>query len=420
MTETITLGESQQAAFDRASAGDNLFVSGPGGTGKTFLVSHIVDELRGRGLRVMVTASTGIAALHCGGITIHRALGTGIAGNIWDAQPVIYRTGARMAAEVLGGVDVIIVDEVSMLTGDYLDMMDWRLRTVRKTDDPFGGVQVIFVGDFLQLPPVVKDARKVKRPFAFQAEAWESVRSVVLDKVWRQTDPGFVSVLHDIRSGDPDVFSMAVLDRHVAEWEDDGRTVLVTHRSLADSINQMRIDEIDGPPQTFAAACWSRFGDTPEKIAREFIAPYKLTLKVGARVICCKNTHSGLVNGMQGVVTGIDASAISVDFGNGAVEVVRETWETRDAQGTVLSEMKQFPLLLAWAITIHKSQGMTIDRVHVHVEKAFAHGQVYVALSRVRSLDGLSIEARIEPRLIQAHPDCVKFYNMAVGPQGDG
>jgi ATP-dependent exoDNAse (exonuclease V) alpha subunit len=408
----ITLSPDQLRAVDAALAGRNLFLSGPGGTGKSFTVGHIIRSLYSIGKDSRITASTGIAAINVRGATIHSTLGSQICGSIKQAEALIKRNPGQLSVgwKKLHGVDCLIVDEVSMLSGDYIEMMDWWLRKVKAEEDlPFGGLQMIFVGDFLQLPPVEKEIRHEYK-FAFQAPAWHAADLEVIDLRYsfRQEDQRFVDALNGIRygtvSGDAlEIFKPCVRRPLVHP------THLVTTNAKAHRINSEEMRKLDSPPRTYTAT----FTGDPfnvDKLKNNCIALPELTLKRGAPVIMLvNNPEQGYVNGTRGVVTGLREDVVTVHIGH-TIEVERARWEWEDGSGRTVATMRQFPVRPAWALTVHKSQGMTLDCVRIDLSRIFAPGQAYVALSRLKTIEGLSLDQELDETMVFAHDAIVKFY----------
>jgi intein/homing endonuclease len=345
----------EQVLFSNRS----VAIIGPGGTGKSVLISRLVGELRRLGRRVAVTASTGIAAVNVGGITLHSFLGTGISGNREVAQKRMSAESFARAKERIEPFKTIIVDEVSMLTGDYLDMMDWWLSLIRDMPqgvEPFGGFQLVFIGDVLQLPPVIKNDL-VKNKYSFQADVWSSAGIVpcLLTENFRQADREFRKHLMRIRRGycpddTVDFFSPCVLRR----VQDPTR--LYPTNDEARRVNERKLAELPGTAYSFPA----KFEGNPKwftPLAEGCIAEKDLTLKKGALVIVLKNLPSlGLFNGMRAVVSDVVGDAVSIiPQGTDTAVAVREAeWSLKSADDKVLATMIQIPLKLAWALTIHK------------------------------------------------------------------
>lgn len=422
MPSVIMLGKSQFKAHSAAMTRQNILVTGPGGTGKSELMNQVIKDFRLRQTPVAVTASTGVAALRVGGSTIHSFLGTNICGNIDQLRKAYTRDEIHLNGDRYSRLleaEVIIVDEVSMLTGDYIDMMDYHLRDITSIEEPFGGKQMIFCGDFLQLPPVVKNRRGVSTHFAFQAEAWKdaSVKRMTLNENFRQTDVEFRKHLDAIRFGDLPPKTRDFLRESVQrplDVEEPMRLYPLNRR--VDALNKKKLAGLVTPTREYRAHFTGnqRLWQTLEK---HCLVPAKLHLKTGARVMLCKNDYQeGYRNGQRGVLVDHTESGdwgdrlfVELD-GGGEVRVDPHCFEWKNDKGDILATMEQYPIKLAWAVTIHKSQGQTLDNVICDLRGVFEHGQCYVALSRVRSETGLSLVSAITRRQVRAHSACVEYY----------
>lgn len=415
------LSTDQRAAIETVRRGDNVLLTGVAGTGKTRVLNEWLDTIVDK-RDIAITASTGIAATHIGGQTVHRWAGVGICEypvshivNEWfwrnQVQPVIENT------------NIIIIDEISMLDAQALDLIDGVCRYARDDSKPFGGMQVVFVGDMGQLPPV-----KLENGFPFDAKAWKkaAIRNIELTKVWRQEDAAFVQLLQEIRAGgiSKNGLELLMTRRRAFDPDKDGCTRLMTHNEMVDRINDGKLTALAGPHQTYVAID-SGHPTSVEWLDKNCLSPKELHLKVGARVMFTKNTPE-FSNGELGTVTKLGPNEVHVliDKDERPFSVQRCEWKAkrsvpkrrRAGDETQIEEQAtatrlQFPLRLAWAITIHKSQGMTIDRVSVDLGQTFAPGQVYVALSRVRSLEGLNIERWGGVSSIRTAPEVLKFLN---------
>lgn len=381
----------QAKALAYLQAGRNVLLTGPAGSGKTYLLNQFIKLARQAGKKVAVTASTGIAATHLGGTTIHSWSGLGIADRISE-----YTLDALLQKEYLHtrftNTDVLIIDEISMFDAPRLDAVDLILRTMRNNDLPFGGVQVILSGDFFQLPPITRGNAPIE--FAFQSRVWEQMEDLVvcyLDMVYRQTDDPLLAILQDIRSGD---LTDSTIEQLQARLEATvpahlTPTRLYTHNVDVDLINAAELKQIPGEQQLFQMTSSGK-KDTVKLLKKYCLAPEELVLKIGATVMCVKNnSKAGYINGTMGVVTGFAYDGVTIQTTTGkTITVQQETW-AMDQDGKPLGKINQLPLRLAWAITVHKSQGMTLDTIEVDLSKSFAPGMGYVALSRVRTLAGL-------------------------------
>lgn len=394
------LGLEQRLAYDDVMRGKNVFVTGGGGTGKSVLIKTLVDSLRSQGARVAVAASTGVAAVNIGGLTIHSVLCSGISGNIDELKQYANRKMGLLerADKYLGNLEVLVIDEVSMLTGDYIGMMDWWLRHIRQVNDFFGGVQVVFVGDLLQLPPVVVRDEVIKDHYAYMNPVWDQcgLQYHYLKEVFRQEDPEFKRMLADVRRGENTHVALPYFNRRVGA--DLGRlpTRLCPKNVQVDKINQDHLKRIGSSSEMYTAE-FSGNKNWCDMLAKNCIAPEYLELKIGAPVLFLTNDRSaGHYNGMRGVVHDMLEDRVRVETDKGdVVDVCEHEWSITGSNGRVLATMSQIPLKLAWALTVHKAQGMTLDWMCFEPSGTFAEGQTYVALSRARSLDGLSLQTKL-------------------------
>ncbi|MDQ0067743.1 helix-turn-helix domain-containing protein [Chryseobacterium lathyri] len=403
----------------------SVFLTGKAGTGKTTFLNDFVKKTR---KKYIVVAPTGIAAINAGGVTIHSMFGLplrtflpttdridgSLANNIADLMPHFkYR---KDKLKLLREVEVLIIDEVSMLRADVLDMMDFSLRFIRRNNQRFGGVQMLFIGDLYQLPPVVRDEHILKicyqSPFFFDSHAIKDIPllTIELTKVYRQSDEKFLDILNAIRDGDVANINFEELNkRYDPDFKagTESYVYLCSHNKMADEINQEKLEEIDLTVKTYEAKL---FGDFKEN---QFPNEQFLELKVGAQVMFIRNDITGekkYFNGKLGEISALDDNEIKVVL-NGSereITVKREVWEQKkyfldtekNIKEEVLGSFEQFPIKLAWAVTIHKSQGLTFDNVIIDAGKSFTAGQVYVALSRCRTLEGIVLKSKITPEVI--------------------
>jgi ATP-dependent exoDNAse (exonuclease V) alpha subunit len=414
----VVLDEVQQGAVDLAMAGKNLFVTGAGGVGKSETVQAIVRTLRQAGKTVAVCASTGVAAINVRGTTVHSFLKTGIMGSIAELSNIVGPKMIDDAKDRIGDVDVIVVDEVSMLTGDYLDMMHWWLNLVSDMPltrySPFGGYQVVFVGDFLQLPPVITGP--VACQFAFESSAWKNaeLECIHLTRVYRQDDAELLKHLHEVRMGAASPATLAYFNKRVfaplPETSKEPVRLFATNAAV-DKVNEERLERLSGKEHLYPALTEGH-PSWQEAIRKNAPCEEELRLRVGARVIFIRNNWLlKFHNGLCGVVTDLAPEFVAVTSDDGRTHRVPvETWEMLDSNRRVLATITQFPLRLAWALTIHKSQGMTLDNLEADLSQVFERGQAYVALSRVRSLAGLRLLAPLSILHVRAAKKVVKFY----------
>lgn len=382
----------QTLALAILDAGHSVFLTGPAGSGKTHVLSSFIRDARSTGKSVAVTASTGIAATHLGGTTIHAWSGIGIADQL-HARMMDDMSKSRR--EQIEKADVLVIDEVSMLHDFRLDMVDDICRAVRMSEEPFGGLQVVLSGDFYQLPPINRADAK-DGSFVTESRAWESMDPVVcyLEDQYRQEEDELLDILSAMRADDLRRRHVdALMSRKHQNMVDDNVTQLYTRNVDVDSVNQARLDAMEGELHEYEMTHTGR-KNAVESLTKSCLAPEVLQLKEGALVMFVKNAQDrSFVNGTLGVVVGFDEDTgyPIVRTANGReIDVEPDTWEMRDGERKVAS-LTQLPLRLAWAITIHKSQGMTLDGAHIDLGNAFVPGMGYVALSRVRSLQSLSL-----------------------------
>ena len=413
----------------------HVFLTGKAGTGKTTFLNSFVDKTN---KKYIVVAPTGIAAINAGGVTIHSMFGLplrtffptseridqSLGNNIQDLHSHFrYR---KDKLKLLREVEMIIIDEVSMLRADVLDMVDLALRHIRRNPEPFGGVQMLFIGDLYQLPPVVRDEQQLlqyyKTPFFFSAHALAKldVLTIELMKVYRQQDPVFIDILNAIRDGNVDAVDFDLLNAQYSKQlpkDSDHVIYLTSHNAQADTINLKKLQDLPGNAKKFEASIYGDFRENLYPVAEH------LELKVGAQVMFIRNDTSGekkFYNGMLATVSAMSDEEIWIEPVNGAerFKLKKEIWENKNylldaennIQEDVLGSFEQFPVRLAWAVTIHKSQGLTFDKVVIDAGKAFASGQVYVALSRCRSLEGITLTAPITPNVVFADQRIQDFH----------
>ena len=406
--------EARTALDDRTPV---VLVTGRAGTGKSHFIRSLVED--DPGFPQALLAPTGLAAMNIGGQTVHSFFGFPPRPLIGVAEkPHYFFTRTARA------IRRIIVDEVSMLRADVLDAMDQHLKVARKSSRPFGGVQMLLVGDFYQLPPVVRgdeghllEEAGYASPYAFSAHVLRDapVAALQLTEVYRQTDRDFIALLSAIREHRGVEDAVATLNDACLERTLLQRPVLLcATNAVADNYNARGLAALSG----MAAKYTGGFeGEQPKsKVADRFPAPIELVLKRGARVIFTQNDSEGRwVNGSLGTVTALDENVVSVRLDNGEdVDVERATWpqarwtwNAKEKRMEVKEEFKyvQFPLAPAWALTIHKAQGMTLDAVEIDLGRgAFAPGQAYVALSRARSMEGVRLARPLTPRDVQVDP----------------
>lgn len=427
-----TLTDGQREAIDMYRRGDCFFLSGSGGTGKSYLIHHIIREANRGGRKIAVTAMTGCAAvlLNCGAKTLHSWAGIGLGGEPVDAYVQKIRSSGILKKRWVQ-CETLIIDEVSMLTGELLDKLDEIARRVRGINHPFGSIQLILVGDFFQLPPISKVS--IRKYYAFESNFWQEAvkQRVILTVIHRQTDPIFVDILNSVRFGSINPDQIAVLEtRRVKSVEDiTGEikpTQLYTMNIDVDNINTYELDRLEGPVirSVASTSIGPIVSHLPEHSINTAIAvmdksmPYTVVLqmKVGAQVMLVTNLDftRGLVNGSRGIIVAFTpkTSIPIVKFRNGIEMMIdRQEWASEEYPDLI---RRQYPLRLAWASTIHKMQGQSLDCVAIDCgSSVFEYGQTYVALSRVRSLEGLWL-IDFDPTKIKAHPKITEFYEKLV------
>lgn len=394
--------------------GVSVFLTGKAGTGKTTFLHDIVANTT---KRHAVVAPTGVAAINAGGVTIHSFFQLPFDPYLPDVKELVteyqmperYKALSKNKQNIIRTLELLIIDEVSMVRADLLDAIDMTLRRVRRSSRPFGGVQLLLIGDVHQLSPVVTEAerpymeRVYPSPYFFASKALQQINYVTIEltKVYRQQDAAFVDLLNHVRDNNIDSATLAALNARVGTSQ-KGAITLTTHNRQADAINRRHMEALHGEQRTFEAIVKGNYPD------KALPCDQRLEVKVGERVMFVKNDSSGghhYYNGMLGTVTGFlredDKDYIEVVSDDGdTIAVNRELWEsmkysidakTNDITQEVEGTFCQYPLQAAWAVTIHKAQGLTFDHVVIDAADAFAFGQVYVALSRCRTLEGLSL-----------------------------
>jgi len=441
--ETQITDRLELAAHFVNSTNSPIFLTGKAGTGKTTFLRKLADLTH---KRFVVLAPTGIAALHAKGVTIHSQFllpfGTFLptrepegnfsnSGNFFTQFTLGRRHSLNMARKkVLKAVDLLIIDEVSMLRADILDAIDYRMRSVKRNfDEPFGGVQVLMIGDLYQLPPIVKDHewqvlnQFYKSMHFFEAHAIRQSGMVYLelDKIFRQKDEKFIAILNHLRDNEATAADIAFLNTFYKTEEEiknlTDTITITTHNYKAEEHNQKELTALKSKSHTFEATIEKDF---PESL---YPIPKTLELKEGAQIMFIKNDTSGFseyFNGKMATVKTIDGDGITVRLADSKVDykLRKEVWEnkkyaineeTKELVEDTIGTFEQYPIKLAWAVTVHKSQGLTFDKAIIDVGQAFAPGQVYVALSRLRGLDGLTLRTRIQPHVINSDRDVVNF-----------
>ncbi|MDI1254701.1 MAG: helix-turn-helix domain-containing protein [Flavobacterium sp.] len=439
--ETITEAASYTLRFINQTH-RSIFLTGKAGTGKTTLLREIIRTTH---KNTVVVAPTGIAALNAGGVTVHSMFQLPFAGfipgnnadshfseTIKFENSHTLRRHFRMSGQkkaVIQNMELLIIDEVSMLRADLLDAIDFMLQSVRKKKQPFGGVQVLFIGDLLQLPPVIKDEEwrtlrnYYKGKFFFHAHVIQQNPPlyIELSKIFRQTDNQFIAILNNLRNNQISTEDVTVLNQYVKPNFDlkanKGYITLTTHNAKADEINATALRELEGKSMVYKAEI---VDDFPDKI---YPVEEKLELKIGAQIMFIKNDSSQekhYFNGKMGFIKSLSEREILVHFPdeNLTIEVDKYEWQnirynvdslTKEISEEVLGTFVHYPIKLAWAITVHKSQGLTFDKAALDVSQVFLPGQAYVALSRLRSLNGLILLSPLRMNGISNDQDVMDY-----------
>jgi ATP-dependent DNA helicase PIF1 len=421
---------TQNEALSILKTGANVFLTGEPGSGKTYMVNSYVAWLKEHGIQPAVTASTGIAATHIDGFTIHSWSGIGVRNELTKHDIQRMKSNKRLANR-LRAAHTLIIDEISMLSAKTLGLVDVACRNLREDPAPFGGLQVVLVGDFFQLPPVVREEEArgeqlgtriptlipsyspLAPRFAFGSPAWRALDPAVcyLDEQHRQGDPAFLDLLSAIRSRSVEDFHRELLGTRYSASAPNTVPKLFSHNADVDRVNDIELGKLPGEACLFTMETHGP-KNFVEQLKRGCLSPELLYLKSGAPVMFTKNDILGhqFVNGTLGTVIGFsdDDNCPIVETRNGkTVFADAAEWHIDDGE-RILARVSQIPLRLAWAITIHKSQGMSLDAAHMDLRGAFEHGQGYVALSRVRTLAGLTLAGWNE-RALEVHPEiCTK------------
>ncbi len=419
----------------------SIFLTGKAGTGKTTLLREIIETTH---KNCVVVAPTGIAALNAGGVTIHSMFQLPFGGFIPDnsmpdfTENIKFDTKATLRKNfkmsglkkaVIKNMELLVIDEVSMLRADLLDAIDFMMQNIRKSNQPFGGVQVLFIGDLLQLPPVVREEewRTLKNfykgKFFFHSHVIQQNPPlyIELSKIFRQTDDRFISVLNNLRNNQITQNDLEILNEFVQPNFDlkanKGYITLTTHNAKADAMNAQALDDLKGKLHIYKAVT---VDDFPDKI---FPVEQNLQLKIGAQVMFVKNDLSfnkNYFNGKMGIIESLSEKEIMVHFPdeNKTIEVEKYEWQnirftvnanTKEIEEEVLGTFVHYPIKLAWAITVHKSQGLTFDKAALDVSQVFMPGQAYVALSRLRSLEGLVLLSPMRMNGISSDQDVMDY-----------
>jgi ATP-dependent DNA helicase PIF1 len=418
-TENSLLSAQQQSVIEAFKSGKNIFVTGGAGSGKSYLLNFLKRNYGHLGLEI--TASTGIAAVNIGGGTIHSWAGIGLANLPVDQIVANILSGkfSRTRRRIMQA-KVLAIDEISMISAEVFEIIDQVFRRVRQNNSPMGGIQMLLFGDFLQLPPV---NRVGDFNFCFNAPAWKNLElsTFQLEEIFRQKDQKFVRILNNLRFGKIDAKDRQVLESRLNVKDENSiirPTILTTHNVKVEKINSEELKKIPREEITHEAEYFGQ-PDKVDFLKKNCLASQFLRLKVGAQVMMIKNTYQkdGIINGSLGIVRSFSSkkSYPVVEFANGkSMTIGPEEWlvERYDEDKKIIvtdAKTNQVPLILAWAMTIHKSQGLTLDKISCDLSDVFSPGQAYVALSRARCLEGIFIES-INFSRIFASVDAVEFY----------
>lgn len=382
---------NQDLALEIMLAGENVLLTGSAGAGKTYVLERFIKQAKNLGKHVSVTATTGLAATHLGGTTIHSWSGIGVSDYLLDGFLENMSKGRR---DIIEKTDILIIDEISMLHDFRFDMIDEVCRRVRKNDHPFGGIQVILSGDFFQLPPINRNGSR-QGGFVVNSEVWQELDPKIcyINEQHRQNDDELLEILDAMRASDLRRRHVEVLLSRVGQEMDDDLDITELHtiNKDVDRINDAKLDSLGGDVVEYTRTSTGS-ASYVESLSRSVLAPEVLRLKPGALVMTVKNSlDHKYANGSIGTVVDFETESDYpvVEFRNGKVmTILPDTWEMRDGDKKRAS-ITQVPLRLAWAITVHKSQGMTLDAAKIDLSKAFVEGMGYVALSRVKNLSNL-------------------------------
>lgn len=384
----------QKEALDLLMMGKNVYLTGQAGSGKTYLLNLYIEFLKKHKVPVAVTASTGIAATHLNGITIHSWSGIGIKDRLTnhDLSKIASRKNARAR---LRNAKVLIIDEISMLHSYRLDMVNQVCKYIRQDTEPFGGLQVVLCGDFFQLPPV-REAEHTESCFAYNSAAWEELNLTVcyLNEQHRQLDEIFLKLLNEIRSREVSEYTFEKLSGRLNKpiYSKFNPTKLYTNNIDVDAINNFELDRVNKPTHQYVMTSRGK-KELVDTLKRGCLAPEDLLIKETAVAMFIKNNPAkGYINGTLGKVVGFndDGYPLVETYSGKTIVASPTSWQIEE-DDVILAEINQVPLRLAWAITVHKSQGMSLDAAEIDLSKSFTYGMGYVALSRVRSLEGIRL-----------------------------
>jgi ATP-dependent DNA helicase PIF1 len=433
------LSNEQQVAFDLFKKGQNIFISGPGGVGKSFLINKMMDYAESINIPIKITALTGTAAILLGSKarTIHSWSGIRFMNSSMTDDSIINRISRnRELCSRWKSIKILIIDEVSMMNVRMFELLDKIAKVIRRSEMPFGGIQIIFSGDFYQLPPVCPNEEV---QFCFESPLWnKTFTTIELKTFFRQTDPTFIKILMQVREGELEKDSIDILNTLIGKEKKECVTKIYPIRSRVDTINQIMFEKLEGETHTFDSKkntsenfyrisemkpiekdvllkCQMLHPENSERELNGMISNYNITevleLKKGSSVMLTVNldVESGLCNGSQGIVIGFDVDESPIVKFSTQVKTIRPYIYQNNEYPT--HTIQQIPLCMAWALTIHKTQGATLSQIEVDIGSTiFEYGQTYVALSRVKSLEGLYLND-FDPLKIKANPKVKEFYS---------
>jgi hypothetical protein len=406
---------TQEQSLKIMKTGVNIYLTGNAGSGKTYLLNQYISYLQDHDIACAVTASTGIAATHMNGMTIHSWSGIGIKNHL-EERDLEQLEDKKYLWKRFEKARVLIIDEVSMLHAKQLDMVEMVCRRFKRNDKPFGGLQVILSGDFFQLPPINKitdNPQSKENCMIFESAAWKILNPAIcyIEEQHRQDDDNLTEILNTIRTNSMEEKHFELLNSRIGAKLKDGvkATKLYTHNVNVDNINNIKLSQINNETRVSKMTY-----DGPEMLVdilkKSCLANEELKLKIGAEVMCIKNNfEEGYVNGSRGKVIGFieeNGNPIIELYNGKIVNLKPELWAIEE-DGRIKASISQIPLRLAWAITIHKSQGMSLDNAEIDLRSTFAYGMGYVALSRVRTLEGISLvgfnadSLKVDPKIFE-------------------
>ena len=430
----MNLSKEQELVFEKYINGENLFITGVGGTGKTKIIQLIANDAKEKEKKFQVCAMTGCAAvlLNCKANTLHSWAGIGLArGSINDVISRVIKS--RFRRKNWNSIELLIIDEVSMLSEKLFIILDTIAKIIKKNQKPFGGIQILFAGDFHQLPPIGEDDDEQSINFCFESQLFDLTfkNQILLKTIFRQKDPKYQKILSEIRTGKLKSSSLKILNEYIRDPEPDmliKPPILLAKRKNVDYINQTELSKLEIVGKEYNLKEHNQDDEEKNKFTNEdknyelrylknnILAEEKLVLKVGAQVMCIANIDiegtNAIVNGSQGIVIDIKDDLPIVKFKNGEIRIIKEhLWKSEIIPGIGI---KQIPLIHAWAITIHKAQGLTLESAQIDIgQNIFECGQTYVALSRLVSLEGLYLIAFC-PSKIKLYKKVIEFYEKLI------